>query len=111
MVETLQQDYILLAQARGVPQRRLLWRHALRPSTLNLVTAIGLNTGALIGGALVVEILFAIPGMGRLIVEAIFAEDYAVVQGAVLVFTLGYVLVNFVIDLLYYALDPRIRHV
>jgi peptide/nickel transport system permease protein len=110
MVETLQQDYILLAQARGIPQRRLMWRHALRPSTLSLVTAVGLNTGALIGGALVIEILFAIPGMGRLVVDAIFAEDYIVLQAAVLVFTVGYVVVNFVVDLVYFALDPRIRH-
>lgn len=110
LVTTLQEDFVLLAQARGVPDRRILWRHALRPSSLNLLTAIGLNTGALIGGALVVEILFAIPGMGRLMVTAVFSEDYSVVQGAALVFTVGYVAVNFVVDLAYYALDPRIRH-
>jgi len=110
LVATLQEDYVLLAQARGVPDRRILWRHALRPSSLNLLTAIGLNTGALIGGTLVIEILFAIPGMGRLMVTGVFGEDYSVVQGAALVFTVGYVVVNFVVDLAYYLLDPRIRH-
>lgn len=110
LVTTLQEDYVLLAQARGVPERRILWRHALRPSSLNLLTAFGLNTGALIGGALVIEILFAIPGMGRLMVTAVFGQDYSVVQAAALVFTVGYVLVNFFVDLIYYVLDPRIRH-
>ena len=110
LVNTLQEDYVLLAQARGVPDRRILWRHALRPSSLNLLTAFGLNTGALIGGALVIEILFAIPGMGRLMVTGAFGEDYSVVQGAALVFTVAYVLINFLIDLIYYVLDPRIRH-
>ncbi len=111
LVATLQEDFVLLAQARGVPDRRILWRHALRPSSLNLMTAFGLNTGALIGGTLVIEILFAIPGMGRLMITAVFGEDYSVVQGAALVFTVGYVVVNFLVDLAYYALDPRIRHV
>lgn len=110
LVATLQEDFVLLAQARGVPDRRILWRHALRPSSVNLLTAFGLNTGALIGGTLVIEILFAIPGMGRLMITGVFGEDYSVVQGAALVFTVGYVLVNFLVDLAYYALDPRIRH-
>jgi len=110
LVATLQEDFVLLAQARGVPDRRILWHHALRPSSLNLLTAIGLNTGALIGGTLVIEILFAIPGMGRLMVTGVFGEDYSVVQGAALVFTVGYVMANFIVDLAYYALDPRIRH-
>ena len=111
LVTTLQDDFVLLAQARGVPDRRILWQHALRPSSLNLLTAVGLNTGALIGGTLVIEILFAIPGMGRLMITGVFGEDYSVVQGAALVFTVGYVAVNFLVDLAYYALDPRIRHV
>jgi peptide/nickel transport system permease protein len=109
LVSALQEDYVLLAQARGVPDRRILWLHALRPSSLNLLTAVGLTTGALIGGTLVVEILFAVPGMGRLMVTAVFGEDYSVVMGAALVFTVGYVLVNFFVDLIYFALDPRIR--
>ena len=110
LVATLQEDYVLLAQSRGVTDRRILWHHALRPSSLNLLTAVGLNTGALIGGTLVIEILFAIPGMGRLMITGVFGEDYSVVLGAALVFTVGYVLVTFVVDLAYFLLDPRISH-
>lgn len=110
LIATLQEDYITLARARGLSPRRILWRHALRPSAISLVTVVGLNLGALIGGAVIIETLFGLPGVGRLIVEAIFSRDYLVVQGGVLVVAVGYVLVNFAIDLVYGALDPRIRH-
>ncbi|MFB4319085.1 ABC transporter permease [Actinomadura sp. 21ATH] len=110
LIATLQEDYITLARARGLSPRRILWRHALRPSTISLVTVVGLNLGALIGGAVIIETLFGLPGVGRLLVEAILSRDYLVVQGGVLVVAVGYVLVNFGIDLLYGALDPRIRH-
>ncbi|MDH3754711.1 MAG: ABC transporter permease [Acidimicrobiia bacterium] len=110
LIDTMQQDYVLLARARGYTRRRVLWRHAFRPSSLSLVTAIGLNTAGLIGGALIVEFLFAIPGMGRLAITSVFSEDYAVVQATVLVLTLGFVLINFVVDLAYAVIDPRIRH-
>jgi peptide/nickel transport system permease protein len=110
LIATLREDYITLARARGLSPRRILWRHALRPSAISLVTVIGLNLGALIGGAVIIETLFALPGVGRLIVEAILSRDYLVVQGGVLVVAVGYVVVNFAIDLLYGALDPRIRH-
>ncbi|MEY4373612.1 MAG: hypothetical protein RL219_2381 [Actinomycetota bacterium] len=109
LISTLQQDYILLARARGLSDRRILWRHALRPSSMTLLTAVGLNTGALIGGAVIIEVLFAINGMGRLTVNAVFASDYSVVQGAVLLFSLAFVLANFVVDVLYVAIDPRVR--
>jgi peptide/nickel transport system permease protein len=109
LITTLQQDYILLARARGFSERRILWRHALRPSSLSLLTAVGLNTGSLIGGAVIIEVLFAINGMGRLTVNSVFASDYSVVLGAVLLFSIAFVLVNFAVDLLYVALDPRIR--
>jgi peptide/nickel transport system permease protein len=109
LITTLQQDYILLARARGLSDRRILWRHALRPSSLSLVTAVGLNTGTLIGGAVIIEVLFAINGMGRLTVNSVFASDYSVVLGAVLLFSIAFVLVNFAVDVLYVALDPRIR--
>jgi len=109
LISTLQQDYILLARARGLSDRRILWRHALRPSSMTLLTAVGLNTGALIGGAVIIEVLFAINGMGRLTVNAVFASDYPVVQGAVLLFSLAFVLANFVVDVLYVAIDPRVR--
>lgn len=111
LIDTLQQDYVLLAQARGFSTRRVLWRHALRPSSLGLLTAVGLNTAALIGGALVVEILFAVPGMGRLAIGAVFGEDYDVVMAVVLLLSVGFIVVNFVVDLLYSVIDPRIRRV
>lgn len=109
LIATLQEDYIMLARARGFSPRRIMWRHALRPSAISLVTAIGLNLGALIGGAVIIEQLFGLPGIGRLIIEAIFSRDYLVVQGGVMVVAVGYVLVNFAVDLLYSGLDPRIR--
>ncbi|MGP4023621.1 ABC transporter permease [Actinomadura sp. 3N407] len=110
LIATLREDYITLARARGLSPRRVLWRHALRPSAISLVTVVGLNLGALIGGAVIIETLFGLPGVGRLIVDSILSRDYLVVQGGVLVVAVGYVLVNFGIDLLYGILDPRIRH-
>ncbi|MFG2088217.1 MULTISPECIES: ABC transporter permease [unclassified Spirillospora] len=110
LIATLREDYITLARARGLSPRRILWRHALRPSAISLVTVVGLNLGALIGGAVIIETLFGLPGVGRLIVDSILSRDYLVVQGGVLVVAVGYVLVNFGIDLLYGVLDPRIRH-
>lgn len=110
MIATLQEDFITMARAKGMPTRRILLRHALRPSSLSLITIAGINIGQLIGGALIVEQLFALPGVGRLIVEGILARDYLVVQGGVVVVCVGFVLVNFFVDMLYALLDPRIRH-
>ncbi|GAA0827343.1 ABC transporter permease [Streptosporangium amethystogenes subsp. fukuiense] len=110
LIATLQEDYITLARARGLSPRRILWRHALRPSAISLVTAVGLNLGALIGGTVIIETLFGLPGVGRLIVDSIFSRDYLTVQGGVVLISVGYVLVNFVVDLVYAAVDPRIRH-
>ncbi|MDH2428991.1 ABC transporter permease [Sphaerisporangium sp. TRM90804] len=109
LIATLQEDYITLARARGLSPRRILWRHALRPSAISLVTAVGLNLGALIGGTVIVETLFGLPGVGRLIVDSIFSRDYLTVQGCVVLISVGYVLVNFAVDLVYAAVDPRIR--
>jgi peptide/nickel transport system permease protein len=110
MIATLQEDYITMAKAKGMPPRRVLLRHAFKPSTFSLITVIGLNFGRLIGGALIIEIIFGINGIGKYTVDAILADDYIPVQGAVLVIAVGYVLVNFAVDMLYAALDPRIRH-
>ncbi|MEU4406019.1 ABC transporter permease [Streptosporangium sp. NPDC023963] len=109
LIATLQEDYITLARARGLSPRRILWRHALRPSAISLITAVGLNLGALIGGTVIIETLFGLPGVGRLIVESIFSRDYLTVQGGVVLISIGYVLVNFAVDLVYVAVDPRIR--
>ena len=110
MITTLQEDFITMARAKGMPPRRILWRHAFRPSSFSLVTVAGLNFGRLIGGTFIVEILFALPGIGELTVQSIFSNDYLVVQGTVLLVAVGYVLVNFLVDLLYVVIDPRVRH-
>lgn len=111
MVITLQESFITTAKAKGVSPRRVLWGHALRPSLFTLLTVFAVNSAALIGGALIIEIIFIVPGMGNLIGTAIVGFDFMVLQGAVVVLAVGFVLLNFLVDLLYTALDPRIRHV
>lgn len=109
MVATLQEDFILMAKAKGLSNSRVLWRHALRPSSLTLLTVAGLNVGTLVGGALIIEIIFTLPGMGVLIFQAISERQYVAIQSLVAIIAIGYVLVNVAVDLLYAALDPRIR--
>lgn len=110
MITTLQNDFITMARSKGLSPSRVLWRHAFRPSTFSIITAAAINVGGLLGGTVVVEFLFALPGMGSLVIEAITRRDFLVVQTCVVVFAVGFVLVNFVVDLLYGAIDPRIRH-
>lgn len=110
MIATLQQDFILMAKAKGLRTRRILFRHALRPSSLTLLTVAGLNVGTLIGGTLIVEVVFSIPGMGFLMFEAISTRQIVAFQSMVAIVAILYVLVNFAVDLLYTALDPRIRN-
>jgi peptide/nickel transport system permease protein len=110
MIATLQEDYIAMAKAKGLRPARILLVHALKPSSLTLVTVAGINIGRLIGGALIVETIFALPGIGRLLIGAIYARDFIILQGVVLFVAVGFVVVNFVVDLLYAVLDPRIRH-
>lgn len=109
LVATLQQDFILMAKSKGITERRVLWRHALRPSSITLLTVAGLNVGTLIGGALIIEIIFNLDGMGRLIFEAIGERQIVAIQSLVAIIATGYVLVNFLVDILYAILDPRIR--
>jgi peptide/nickel transport system permease protein len=109
LIATLQQDFILLARAQGLSDQRILWGHALRPSLLNAVTIVGLNVGALMGGAVVVETLFAMPGLGQLLIASIYGDDVPVVQGIVLVVASAFVLTNLLVDLSYALLDPRVR--
>ena len=106
---TLQQDFVQFAIAKGMPRRTVLFRHALRPSALPLLTLAGLNVGILLGGSFIIETIFALPGIGQLAVNAIYSKDYLVVQGVVLFVTLCYVLINFGVDLLYSVVDPRVR--
>ncbi|MFV0308126.1 MAG: ABC transporter permease [Desertimonas sp.] len=111
MISTLQENFITTAKAKGVPNRRILWRHALRPSSFTLMTVFGLNTATLIGGALIIELIFNLPGLGTTIGTAIAQKDFLVVQGVVVVIAVGFVLINFLVDALYGVLDPRVRHV
>jgi peptide/nickel transport system permease protein len=109
MIATLQEDYIALARAKGMPTTWILLRHALRPSSFSLLTVVGLQVGTLMSGAVVVETLFALPGVGRLLVDSILQRDLLMVQGVTLVVAVSYVTINFLVDLAYTYLDPRIR--
>jgi len=110
MLDVLQQDYVRTARAKGVGQWGILFVHALKNAAVPIVTVIGIGIALLIGGAVVTESVFAIPGLGRLTVDAILRRDYPVIQGVVLLFSFVYVLVNLMIDLIYTVLDPRIRY-
>jgi peptide/nickel transport system permease protein len=110
MLEVLQQDYIRTARAKGIGQRGILFVHALKNASVPIVTVIGIGIALLIGGAVVTESVFAIPGLGRLTVDAILRRDYPLIQGLVLLFSFVYVLVNLMVDLSYTLLDPRIRY-
>ena len=109
MIATLKEDFISMAKAKGLPPWHILLRHALRPSSFTLITILGLQIGGLIGGALIIETIFALPGVGRLLINAIYARDFMIVQGCILFIAVGYVVVNFLVDMLYVVLDPRIR--
>jgi peptide/nickel transport system permease protein len=110
MIATLQEDFILMAKAKGITNRRILWRHALRPSSLTLLTVAGLNVGALIGGTVVIEVIFGLPGMGSLLFRSIAQRQFVMLQSLVVIIALAYVVVNVLIDILYNILDPRLRH-
>ena len=109
MIATLKENYILSARAKGLTDRFILFRHGLRPSLLTLVTVVGLNIGFLIGGSLVIEYLFAIPGLGKRLFSAIQQRDFMMVQAITVLITVFYVIVNTATDLVYMVVDPRIR--
>ncbi len=108
MIQTLKEDFILMARAKGMPTWRILMRDALKPSSLSLATILGLQFGHWIGAAVVVESIFALPGVGSLLVAGIFSRDYPLVQGCVVIITVVYVVVNAMVDIAYAVLDPRI---
>jgi peptide/nickel transport system permease protein len=110
VLEALAQDYVRTAHAKGVPPRRVVLRHALRNALLPIVTVVGLQLGGLLGGAVLTETVFAWPGVGRLLVDAIVARDLPLVQGSVLVVSLLFILVNLSVDLSYAAINPRVRY-
>ncbi|RIK42428.1 MAG: peptide ABC transporter permease, partial [Chloroflexi bacterium] len=110
MLEVLRADYIRTARAKGISEWVVTYGHGLRNALIPIVTIVGLQFGTLLGGAVLTETVFAWPGIGRLLVDAISYRDYPVIQGAVLVITVGFVLVNIIVDMLYAYLDPRIRY-
>ena len=109
LIETLQEDFILLAKAKGLSYGYILMRHALRPSSFTLITIVGIQLGNLISGAVIVESIFALPGLGTLLVASIHAREVLMVQGVIVIMAVAYVIINLIVDILYGALDPRIR--
>jgi peptide/nickel transport system permease protein len=109
-LEVLQQEYVRTARAKGVSTTKILFVHVLKNAAVPIITVIGLGIGLLIGGAVITESVFAIPGLGRLTVDAILRRDYPVTQGLVLVFSFSYVIINLIVDISYTLVDPRIRY-
>ena len=110
MLEVLSQDYIRTAQAKGLTNRQVLSRHALKNAAVPIVTVVGIGVALLISGVIVTETVFAIPGIGRLTVDAILRRDYPIIQGVILMFSAVYVLVNLIVDISYTLFDPRVRY-
>jgi len=110
MLDVLGEDYVRTARAKGLPESRVILKHALRNALVPIVTVIGLTVALMIGGAVVTETVFGLPGVGNLVVSAVVRRDYPVIQGALLVVAVIYVVINFLIDLLYTVVDPRVRY-
>jgi peptide/nickel transport system permease protein len=110
MLEVLSEDYIRTARAKGASERRVLFHHALKNAAVPIVTVIGSGFALLIGGAVVTETVFSIPGLGRLTVDAVLARDYPTIQSVILLFSFVYVLINLLVDLIYVLIDPRIKY-
>jgi peptide/nickel transport system permease protein len=109
MLEVLNRDYVRTARAKGLSEKLVIWRHALRNALLPIVTVLGLNLGVLLGGSVITEVIFSWPGLGRYVVGSLLSRDYPAVQGCILVFAALMVIINLAVDLLYVGLDPRIR--
>ena len=110
VLEVLEEDYIRTARAKGQTERRVLLGHALKNAAVPIVTVIGLGIALLIGGVVITESVYNIPGLGRLVVDAILKRDYPIIQGLILMFSFVYIVINLGIDILYTFLDPRIRY-
>jgi len=110
MLDVLREQYILAGRAKGLPERAVVYKHALKNAIIPTLTVVGITFAILIGGAVVIETVFNIPGLGRLIISAVLRRDYPVIQGVVLLIAVAYTLVNLMVDLAYLALDPRIRY-
>jgi peptide/nickel transport system permease protein len=110
MLESINQDYIRTARAKGLSQRLIIYKHALRNSLIPVITYIGLEFGFLLGGAVVTETIFSLPGLGRFVVQSIAARDYPVIQASILFMASVFVFINLAVDILYSVIDPRIRY-
>ena len=110
MLETVSQDYIRTAWAKGLRERAVIFKHAMKNSLIPMITLIGIGVGLIFGGSVLIETVFAIPGVGRLMVTSLFAQDYVVIQSGTLVISMIIILVNLVVDISYGWLDPRIRY-
>jgi peptide/nickel transport system permease protein len=110
LLEVISQDYMRTARAKGLHERAILWRHGMRNALIPIATVVGLELGGILGGAFITETIFSLPGMGKLAVDAIYARDYPIVQGVLLVSTVTYLFANFAVDISYGVLDPRIRY-
>ena len=110
-LEQLHQDYVRMARAKGLPRRIVIWKHVLKNSLMATVTVVGLNTARLLGGSTIIETLFSYPGLSRLLIEAIYARDFPIIQAVVLLMVVLVVVVNFCVDLVYAYLNPRIRYI
>ena len=108
MLETLRSDYVVLARSKGAPEWSVVMKHALRNALIPTVTVIGLQVGVLLGGNMIVETVFSWPGLGRMVVSAIFARDFPLVQGSVMVYAFTFVMANLIVDILYTYLNPKI---
>jgi peptide/nickel transport system permease protein len=110
MLEVLREDYVRTARAKGLGERTVIYRHALRNAVLPVITIMGAQTVNLLGGLVIIETIFALPGVGRLLLDAVIVRDYTVVQGMVVTFAMIFVVANLIVDLSYAVIDPRIRY-
>jgi peptide/nickel transport system permease protein len=110
MLEVLRQDYIRTERAKGLSERMVVYKHAIKNALIPIVTVIGMNIGLLMGGAVLTETIFTLPGLGKYIADAILAYDYPVIQGFTLFFATAFVVINLVTDILYMYIDPRIKY-
>jgi ABC-type dipeptide/oligopeptide/nickel transport system permease component len=108
VLETLGEDYVLTARAKGLPVRRIVWRHAVRNALLPMVTMVAMDFGYIVGGALLIEVIFSWPGIGLAMYNAVTQRDYPMLQGGFLILAVSVIVLNFVADLIYFRLDPRI---
>ena len=110
MLESLKEDYVRTARAKGLKENVVVWKHAFRNSLISVITIIGVSFGDLLGGAVLVESVFAYPGIGSLLVSSINFRDYAVVQALILIISANYVIINFIVDIMYAVVNPEIRY-